>query len=110
MENFAVMNVDEGEEIAATLMNGEIPGTGHYKFLAKKRIDGKFEWAHFVQRVNGQKEKMYRGEAENEEQLKLVIEIMNRNLTRVFGPHAEMKPGNPHFYDLSGTGLKMGEA
>lgn len=110
MENFAVMNVDKGEEIVATLMSEEISGTGYYKFLAKKRIDGKYEWAHFVQRINGHKEKIYRGEAENEEQLKLVIEIMNRTLTKVFGLRAEMKPGNPHFYNLSGNELKKGMA
>lgn len=110
MENFAIMNVNKGEEIAATLMSEEITGTGYYKFLAKKRMDGKYEWAHFVQRINGHKEKMYRGEAENAEHLNLVIEVMNRNLTKVFGPRAVMKAGNPHFYNLLGNEVKKGMA
>ncbi len=37
MEQFAVMNVEKGEEIAIAVVSGSIPGTGRYKFLAKKK-------------------------------------------------------------------------
>ena len=37
MEQFAVMNIEKGEEIAIAVVSGHIPGTGRYKFLAKKK-------------------------------------------------------------------------
>jgi hypothetical protein len=110
MEPVAIMNLCKGEEIAAIMMSGQIPGTGHYKLLAKKRIDGRFEWAHFVQRANGYKEKMYKGEVESEDELKILIDIMNKHLIKIFGPNAEMKPGKPSFYTLDGKELKPGNA
>jgi hypothetical protein len=102
MEPLAIMNLCRGEEIAAMMMSEQIPGTGHYKLLAKKRVDGKFEWAHFIQRSNGYKEKMYKGEVGSEDELKMVINVMNKTLVRIFGPVAEMKPGKPSFYSLDG--------
>ncbi len=103
MSQFAVMNVDSGEEIVAAFVSGHVEGTGRYKFLAKKRKDKKIEWAHFVERDNGIKEKVYRGEVSNEEELKLVLVIMNKNLSKIFGPQAEMKQGIPEFRSLLGT-------
>ena len=99
----AVMNIDKGEEIAQALVSGHIPGTGRYKFLAKKKKNCQYEWAHFTERDNGNKENVYRGEVKNEEQLKQVLEIMNRNLKRIFGDNAEMKHGIPEFRSLMGT-------
>lgn len=103
MSQFAVMNIDKGEEIMSALVSGQIAGTGRYKFLAKKRKDKKIEWAHFIERDNGVKEKVYRGEVNNEDELGLVLEIMNKNLARIFGPQAEMKQGIPEFRSLMGT-------
>ena len=103
MEQFAVMNVAKGEEIAMAVVGGHIPGTGRYKLLAKKRKDKKYEWAHFVERDNGLKESVYRGEVKNEKELNKVLEIMNRNLVRVFGPHAEMKKGKTEIRSLMGN-------
>ena len=102
MSQFAVMNLDKGEEIVSALVSGHIAGTGRYKFLAKKRKDKKIEWAHFVERDNGLKEKVYRGEVNRDTELKLVLEIMNRNLVKIFGPQAEMKQGIPEFRSLMG--------
>lgn len=81
----AVMNVDKGEEIVGGWASAHIPQVGVYKLLAKKRADGLFEWAHFVQRDNGLKEKVYRGEVESPEKLDEVLEIMNGQLKKVFG-------------------------
>ncbi len=81
----AVMNVEKGEEVVGGWATAHIPKVGIYKLLAKKRKDGVIEWAHFVQRDNGLKEKVYRGEVESREKLDEVLEIMNRNLKRVFG-------------------------
>ena len=103
MKQFAVMNIEKGEEIVSTLVSGHIPGTGRYKFLAKKKVNGTFEWAHFTERDNGDKEKVFRGEVESMERLNLVLEIMNRNLKKIFGDQAEMKMGRPEFRTITGT-------
>ncbi len=103
MAQFAVMNIEKGEEIAIAVVSGIIPGTGRYKFLAKKKKNGEYEWAHFVERDNGNKEKVYRGEVKTEEELKLVLSIMNKNLKKIFRDKAEMKEGIPEFRSLMGT-------
>lgn len=103
MKQFAVMNIEKGEELIAGLVSGIIPGSGRYKFLAKKNKAGKYEWAHFVERDSGLKEKVYRGETETIKDLKTIIEIMNRNLTKIFGVQAEMKEGSPEFRSLLGN-------
>ncbi|MGQ0738336.1 MAG: hypothetical protein ACT4OJ_04685 [Bacteroidota bacterium] len=103
MEQFAVMNVEKGEEIVAALVSGHIPGTGRYKSLAKKNKKEKYEWAHFTERDNGLKENVYRGETKDTKELKQVLEIMNRNLKRIFGDKAEMKESIPEFPFIMGN-------
>ena len=103
MEKFAIMSIEKGEQIAELLVSGHIEGTGRYKLLAKKKKDGKFEWAHFTERDNGAKENIYRGEVKDADELKLVISIMNKNLTKIFGDKAEMVPGDPQFSKLNET-------
>ncbi len=103
MSQAAVMELGKGEELVAGLVSGHIPGTGRYKFLAKKRKDNIIEWAHFVERDSGLKEKVYRGEVADENQLKQVLEIMNRNLSGIFGPQAAMKEGIPEFRSMMGN-------
>jgi len=85
LSQMAVMNVEEGEELVGGWATAHIPGTGVYKLLAKKRRDGVIEWAHFVQRDNGLKERIMRGEVESREKLDEVIEIANKNLGKLFG-------------------------
>lgn len=85
LSQMAVMNVDEGEEIAGGWASPHIPQVGIYKLLAKKKRDGSFEWAHFVQRDNGLKEKVYRGQVKSREQLDEVLEIMNKKLHKFLG-------------------------
>jgi len=36
MASFAVMNIEKGEQIVFALVSGPVPGTGRYKFLAKR--------------------------------------------------------------------------
>lgn len=86
----AVMNVDKGEEIAGGWATQHIPQTGIYKLLAKRRRDGVIEWAHFIQRDNGIKERVMRGEVKDREQLDEVVAIANENLGRLFG--ARLQP------------------
>ena len=103
MEQFAVMNIEKGEEIAIAVVSGHIQGTGRYKFLAKKKKNGEYEWAHFKERDNGNKEMVFRGEVKTEKDLKLVLELMNKNLKKIFGDKAVMKEGIPEFRSLMGT-------
>lgn len=85
LRQMVVMNVEKGEEIVGGWTSAHIPQVGVYKLLAKKRVDGVIEWAHFVQRDSGLKDKVYRGEVESREKLDEVLEIMNGQLKRVFG-------------------------
>lgn len=103
MSQLAVMNIVKGEEFVMGVVSGLIPGTGRYKFLAKKKKNNQYEWAHFTERENGLKENVYRGEVKTEQELKLVLEIMNKNLKKIFGSTAEMKNGIPEFRSLLGT-------
>ena len=86
----AVMKLERGEEMIASLMSGHIAGTGRYKLLAKKKNNGLIEWAHFTERDNGLKENVYRGEVRDDEELETVMMIMNKHLKKVFGEEAEM--------------------
>ncbi len=98
-----MMKIEKGEEIAMAVISRHIAGTGRYKFLAKKRRDNTYEWVHFKERDHGRKEGVYQGEAKDEKELKMVFELMNKNLVRIFGPHAEMKEGIPEFRSILGT-------
>ena len=81
----AVMNIDKSEEIVGGWATPRIPQVGIYKLLVKKRRDGKMEWAHFIQRDNGLKDMVSRGELENQQQLDDLLEITHRNLKKFFG-------------------------
>jgi hypothetical protein len=98
----AVMNIEKGEEIAGVWVTPNIPGTGCYKLIAKKKKDGACEWAHFVQRDTGLKERVFRGTVENEAALKDVLEIMDANLLKTFGRHIQLKPADTDMYTLDG--------
>jgi hypothetical protein len=88
-----LLKIDKDEEIIFALVSSYISGTGYYKLLAKQKVDNTFEWVHFTERVNGDKENIYRGTVESKEKLDLLLEIMNRNLTKTFGSRGEMKQG-----------------
>ena len=81
----AVMTLEEGEEICTGHVAAHIPQVGIYKLLAKKKVDGTIEWAHFVERDSGLKENVMRGTVDNMAQFDIVIETVNENLSRIFG-------------------------
>jgi hypothetical protein len=81
----AVMNIEKGEEILGGWATPHIPQVGIYKLLSKKKVDGTIEWAHFVQRDNGLKEKVMRGTVKSQDELDTVRDIANSNLRRIFG-------------------------
>jgi len=98
----AIMHINKGEEIAGVWVTPPIPGTGFYKFMAKKKRDGTYEWAHFIQRDNGEKDRILRGSTKNEEELQLVLEIATRNLRKTFGVHIALVPAETDVYSLDG--------
>jgi len=100
LKQMAVINVEKGEEIVGGWASAHIPQVGIYKLLAKKRVDGVIEWAHFVQRDSGSKEKVYRDEVESREKFDEVLEVMNKHLQRVFG--TTMKAADYDMYTLDG--------
>lgn len=102
LRQIAVMNVDEGEEVLGAYVTPHIPQIGIYKLLAKKKKDGTCEWAHFVQRADGRKENVYRGEVENESGLASVVEGINAALSKVYGASVSLHPADSDMYTLDG--------
>jgi hypothetical protein len=96
----AVMNVDSGEEIVGGWATAHIPEVGVYKLLAKKRKDGVIEWAHFIQRDDGTRDRVMRGEVESRKRLDDVISIANGNLRRLFG--VQLQAVDYDMYTLDG--------
>ncbi len=102
LSKLAVMNVNEGEEILPSYVTPHVPQIGIYKLLAKKKKDGKCEWAHFVQRDDGRKENVYRGEVENESRVADVIAAINSALNTAYGPAIRLHPADSDMYTLDG--------
>lgn len=100
LREMAVMTIDEGEEIAGAWITPYVKGTGMYKLLAKKRKDGVYEWAHFIQRLTGEKKIVFRGQAKDEKELRQILESMNKKLKEVFG--VELQPADADMYTLDG--------
>lgn len=88
-----MLNIEKGEEIIHGLISSYLPGRGYCKFLSKQKKNGGFKWVHFIERANGNKEEMYRGDVKTKEELETVFVIMNKNLNKIFGAGAEMKTG-----------------
>jgi len=85
LSQMAVMNIGKGEEILSGYTTACIPQVGIYKLLVKKKVDGTIEWAHFVERDSGLKEKVIRGSVKSLDELGIVIGAINNNLRKVFG-------------------------
>ena len=96
----AVMNISKGEEILAGYATAGIPQVGIYKLLVKKKVDGTIEWAHFVERDSGLKEKVMRGTVKSLDELNIVIDAINNNLRKVFG--VAMQPAEYEVRTLDG--------
>lgn len=86
-----IMEVKAGEEIVGGWVTPHISGTGLYKLVAKKRRDGKIEWAHFIHRDNGSRESVLTGTVDEAAQLQTVLELANKNLERTFGAHIKLR-------------------
>jgi hypothetical protein len=97
-----MLRINEGEEIVHALVSNYISGTGYYKFLSKQKADGSFDWVHFKERVNGDKEGVYTGTTATKQELEEVVAIANRNLVRIFGAAAEMRLGKTEVRTTSG--------
>ncbi len=87
-----IMNIEKGEEIVGAWIRPGIPEVGLYKLLAKKKVDGTCEWAHFVERTSGAKERLYTGTTKDQDEISKVLDIMNCNLRRAFGPGYQLLP------------------
>jgi len=85
LSQIAVMTIGEGEEFFAGQTTAHIPQVGIYKLLAKKKVNDTIEWAHFVERDDGQKGNVMHGTVNNTDEFNLVIETINNNLRKIFG-------------------------
>jgi hypothetical protein len=102
LSKIAVMNVEKGEEILPSYVTPHVPQIGIYKLLAKKKVDGTCEWAHFVQRDDGRKEKVYRGTVENEARMQDVVDGINAALKTAYGPLVRLQLAESDMYTLDG--------
>jgi hypothetical protein len=102
---FAVMSVERGETIAGIWVAPPITDIGTYKLVAKQKPDGNCEWAHFVQRADGRRDKVYRGTVECPEHLEDVLTAINAALRRTFGPAVQLQPADADFFALDGRKL-----
>lgn len=100
LRELAIMTIDEGEEIAGAWITPYIKEVGMYKLLIKKRVDGVYEWVHFIQRLSGDKEIVFRGEAKDEAQLNQLLKAANNNLSRIFG--VVLQSADADMYTLDG--------
>jgi len=81
----AVLSIEKGEEIFGGWATESIPQVGIYKLLAKRKADGTIEWAHFVQRDSGIKDRVLRGDVQTAEEFTVVKDAINNNLHRIYG-------------------------
>ena len=99
---YAVMTLNEGEEIAGMYVTQHVASVGIYKLLIKKRKDKKFEWAHFVERDSGNKENVYRGELEKQQQIETLLTALNNALKTAYGETVKMMAAATAFKTLEG--------
>lgn len=98
----AIMYVAKGETIAGMWVSPLIPGTGFYKLLAKRKVDGTYEWVHFLQRENGSKKELFRGEVESEGRLNDVVSAASATLAKIFGIGVKLKAAEFDTYTTDG--------
>jgi len=103
LKEHAVMNIEEGEEIAGMWITPLIPGTGQYKFLAKKKKDGTFEWAQLIQRISGEKEIVFRGSTKTKKELEKVLALSNNMLQKIFGREINLAKAAYSSYTVDGV-------
>ena len=105
VRQFAVMSVGRGETIAGIWVAPPITDIGTYKLVAKQKSNGSCEWAHFVQRWDGRRDKVYRGTVECSDHLEDVLTAINAALRRTFGPTVQLQPADADFFTLDGRKL-----
>ena len=104
-KQFAVMSVERGETIAGIWVAPPVTDIGTYKLIAKQTPNGSCELAHFVQRSDGRRDKVYRGTVECAEHLEDVLTAINAALRRTFGPAVQLQPADADFFTLDGRKL-----
>jgi len=90
LRNAAVLTSDEGDEIAGIFVSPKIPSIGIYKLIILKKKSGKYVWANFVERDNGDRNSVYRGEFEKEKQIQDLVDSINSALNTAYGPGVKL--------------------
>lgn len=90
LRNVAVLSSEEGDEIAGLYVSPKIETIGTYKLIVLKRKSGKYEWANFVERDNGIRNSVYRGEFERQEQIETLVSTINKALHTAYGPAVKL--------------------
>ena len=88
--NAAVLTSEEGDEIAGIYVSPKIETIGTYKLIVLKRKSGRYEWANFVERANGMRDSVYRGEFDKPEQIEILVSSINKALSTAYGPDPKL--------------------
>jgi len=78
---------------------------GIYKLIAKRKRDGSVAGVHFVQRDDGRKENVYRGDVNDVARLAQVVTALNNALRTAYGPGVQLLPAAADIYLPDGTPL-----
>lgn len=101
----ALMQIEPGEEFAGGWVTPHIPQVGIYKLIAKRKKDGSVAWVHFVQRDDGRKENVYRGDVNDVAWLAQAVTALNNALRTAYGPGVQLLPAAADTYLPDGTPL-----
>ena len=90
MKNAAVLNSEEGDEIAAMYVSPKIETIGIYKLIVVKRKSGIYEWANFIERDNGVRKCVYRGDFDTPDKIEVLVDTINSALNTTYGPAVKL--------------------
>jgi len=75
------------------------------KLIAKRKRDGSVAGVHFVQRDDGRKENVYRGDVNDDAWLAQVVTALNNALRTAYAPGVQLLPAAADIYLPDGTPL-----
>lgn len=107
LSNTAVLNFEEGDEIAGMYVSPKIETIGIYKLIVFKRKSGIYEWANFVERDNGVRKVVYRGEFDTPDKIEILVNTINKALNTAYGPAVKLHPGKAVMKTMDGKEIDL---
>jgi hypothetical protein len=107
LRNAAVLSSEEGDEIAGMYVSPKIETIGIYKLIVLKRKSGLYEWANFVERDNGVRKSVYRGEFDNPEKIEVLVNTINQALNTAYGPSVKLHAAKAVMKTIDGKEIDL---